>query len=432
MAPVSLEDMFRENKTPVQGFVATGFEKVKEVFQSQFQRGEEVSAQLCIYHRSKQVVDLWASRDDPLYSGDSIQTIWSSTKNLTSLAIVMLVDQKLLKLSDRISKHWPEFGKMGKEDITVADMLRHEGGLPTIEAKLDIQDSFPENLKNNNVGQVLEKEKPHWPEDCKREYHAMTRGAVLQELFRRLDPKGRSIGKFLRDEVFFGLEADIYIGLSEEEQTKKHIADLRAFSATELKECGKKKGRVDLVESVERAGEMPVLEDLWNMPPNLRMKDPMSFWNSIDCRRAEIPSAGGLASARGLAKVANMLAQGGSDYLGAEGHQALHAFPTPGVTFGMSTFFTQGGVNHFEDGPKTPIEVGWGLRHCEGWGLLVPRGLYGWGGFGGSVFVWDLENEIGFAYVPTFLAWYDREKQRGTRLLNTFYACLADPSTPKV
>ena len=29
-----------------------------------------------------------------------------------------------------------------------------------------------------------------------------------------------------------------------------------------------------------------------------RCTDPMSFWNSADCRRAEIPSAGGLASAR--------------------------------------------------------------------------------------------------------------------------------------
>ena len=74
---------------------------------------------------------------------------------------------------------------------------------------------------------------------------------------------------------------------------------------------------------------------------------------------------------RGLAKVANMLSQGAryssksfklilsqhlvtnswfeikiwipglSDYLGAEGHSALHANPTPGVTFDMSTFFTQ-------------------------------------------------------------------------------------------
>jgi len=426
MSAVELDEMFTASEISVQGSVAAGFEKVKDVFQAQFQRGEEISAQLCIYRRGKQVVDLWASRDDPSYSGDSLQTIWSSTKNLTSLAVAMLVDQGFLNFSDRISQHWPEFGQCGKAGITVADMLRHEGGLSTIAAKLDIQDCFPENLRNNRVAQVLEKELPHWPEDCKREYHAITRGAVIQELFRRVDPKGRSIGQFLREELLIDLEADVFIGLSKAEQREKHIADLRAFPAAELKEHGKKKGRLDLAESVERAGEMPILEDIWTTPANLQIKDPMSFWNSTDCRRAEIPSAGGLASARGLAKVANMLCQENGGPLGKKGFSAFHADPTPGVTFGMSTFFTQGGVNHFEDGPKTPMEVGWGLRPCEGWGLLVPRGLYGWGGFGGSVFVWDLENQIGFVYVPTYLAWYDREKQRGTRLLNSFYSCLAD------
>ena len=88
-----------------------------------------------------------------------LQTIWSSTKNLTSLAVAMLVDQGFLNFSDRfdilsygssikfwtscfhrISQHWPEFGQCGKAGITVADMLRHEGGLSTIAAKLDIQD----------------------------------------------------------------------------------------------------------------------------------------------------------------------------------------------------------------------------------------------------------------------------------------------------
>ena len=71
----------------------------------------------------------------------------------------MLVDQGYLNFSDRfdilsygsnnkfwtscfhrISQHWPEFGQYGKAGITVADMLRHEGGLSTIAAKLDIQD----------------------------------------------------------------------------------------------------------------------------------------------------------------------------------------------------------------------------------------------------------------------------------------------------
>ena len=155
--------------------------------------------------------------------------------------------------------------------------------------------SFPENLRNNRVAQVLEKELPHWPEDCRREYHAITRGlifffkrfdifnlafpccniknwkgAVIQELFRRVDPKGRSIGQFLRpvidngmsnvlrdhhshhhhlckvgrngwpsshcrEELLIDLEADVFIGLSEAEQREKHIADLRAFPAAEVR-----------------------------------------------------------------------------------------------------------------------------------------------------------------------------------------------------
>ena len=32
---------------------------------------------------------------------------------------------------------------------------------------------------------------------------------------------------------------------------------------------------------------------------------------------------------------------------------------------------------------------------------------YGWGGYGGSVFLWDPAREVGFAYIPTYLAWWD-------------------------
>ena len=37
----------------------------------------------------------------PIFTIPNSQTIWSSTKNLTSLAVAMLVDQKLLNFSDR-------------------------------------------------------------------------------------------------------------------------------------------------------------------------------------------------------------------------------------------------------------------------------------------------------------------------------------------
>ena len=63
------------------------------------------------------------------------------------------------------------------------------------------------------------------------------------------------------------------------------------------------------------------------------------YWNSVPFRRAELPSAGGLASARGLAAVAGLLAGGG--LLGAGTLASLLDQPSPGTTFGMRTFFTQ-------------------------------------------------------------------------------------------
>ena len=41
----------------------------------------------------------------------------------------------------RVTQHWPEFGEQeGKELITVADAMRHEGGMPQFSQQLDIED----------------------------------------------------------------------------------------------------------------------------------------------------------------------------------------------------------------------------------------------------------------------------------------------------
>jgi hypothetical protein len=46
---------------------------------------------------------------------------------------------------------------------------------------------------------------PSWKQDAagrnKREYHAVTRGLVINEIVRRVDPLGRTVGEFLRAEV---------------------------------------------------------------------------------------------------------------------------------------------------------------------------------------------------------------------------------------
>ena len=143
-----------------------------------------------------------------------------------------LAFQGLLKYTEKISSYWPEFGQNGKEDITVADLLRHEAGLAQFDLPLNVEDTLRginmsrlshfrsfislENIKKNNIGSVIEKLTPHWPEYGPREYHSLTRGWVANEVFRRLEPQGRTIGEYLAEEVAKPLKADVFIGVPQD------------------------------------------------------------------------------------------------------------------------------------------------------------------------------------------------------------------------
>ena len=41
-----------------------------------------------------------------------------------------------MNYTEKIASYWPEFGQNGKENITVADLMRHEGGLPIFHPHL--------------------------------------------------------------------------------------------------------------------------------------------------------------------------------------------------------------------------------------------------------------------------------------------------------
>ena len=47
-----------------------------------------------------------------------------------------------MKYREKISSYWPDFGQNGKEDITVADLLRHEAGLTQFDLPLNIEDTL--------------------------------------------------------------------------------------------------------------------------------------------------------------------------------------------------------------------------------------------------------------------------------------------------
>ena len=93
--------------------------------------------------------------------------------------------------------------------------------------------------------------------------------------------------------------------------------------------------------------------------------------------------------------------------------------------------FMQGGVNYFTTGSNPtrngcgdsdPVDADTGADIAQ----LVPAGMYGWIGYGGCLHLWDPETGVGFAYVPTHLAWYDRGWQRALTCLKALYRCLAD------
>ena len=135
---------------------------------------------------------------------------------LTSILIGVLVDQKVLDYNQKISDIWPEFANNGKEEGTVADLLRHELGLPFLSDSLIVSDCSVENIKANKIGAMIERESYHFQPGEKRDYHLLSRGLIANELVRRVDPKGRTIGEILRYHISQPLGAHVVIGMTEE------------------------------------------------------------------------------------------------------------------------------------------------------------------------------------------------------------------------
>ena len=200
----------------IKGSVAPGYESIKTLYERNMHSLAERNTQLCIYVADQCVVDLHGSAtDDETFSADSLVNVFSSGKSLEALALAMLFDQGLLDYDCPIADYWPEYGKHGKQQTTVADLMRHEAGLAAFDETLEPDALHPHNLTNNALGQVIERQTPAFREgqDQQREYHAVTRGWIAGELFRRIEPDGRTMGQFLREEISQRFGVDVYIGI---------------------------------------------------------------------------------------------------------------------------------------------------------------------------------------------------------------------------
>jgi CubicO group peptidase (beta-lactamase class C family) len=404
----------------VRGTVAPGFESVRDVYEREMRTMAEEHTQLCVYYKGERVVDLWASpADDTRFSADSLVNVFSSGKSLEAIAMAHLVGKGLLDYSAKVADYWPEFAANGKDELTIAQVMRHEGGLAVFRTSLEAEDLHPENIKQNKVGAVIEGHSLQFPSGGRgqREYHAITRGWILNEVFRRVDPSGRTIGEFLREEVHEPLEADVVIGLKEHELERVSKVKPLGFLFLLLESLKPK-----VLGRKIKHGFFQILGRILRLLPGFRhattrgapapykgMKG-IGFFNDPRVAMGETPSAASNCSARGLAKVAAMMAAGGRweqrEVVSEAAWKAMHDEPVEAHMGFAPTNFTRGGVNRFT---AAAANRG-GLERAFNAGR---EGFYGWMGLGGSIFQWHPEHEIGFGFVPTSLHVLDILNERG-------------------
>ncbi|WOJ96986.1 serine hydrolase domain-containing protein [Congregibacter brevis] len=405
----------------IYGTTETGFEAVKQLFTQQMQTLAEENTQLCVYHQGKKVVDLWASKtQDPNFNADSLINVFSSSKSLEAIALASLVAKGLLRYDAKLCDYWPEFQGGGKDDVSVADLMRHEAGLANFDTSIDLDDLLPQGIKANCVGKTIEQQRQHFRALAtgKREYHAITRGWIANELFRRVDPQGRTIGEYLKEDICTPLHADVAIGLDDSGLERTSDVKLLSFGAHILASFRPKIfGRKVLHNFLQLAARMlKILPSLKSSsssqaPAPITGMTSIGIFNDKRMRKGETPSANAHGSARGFARIAAMMAAGGNldgkAYLSRAAWQAMHQNPVPAKMGGViHTRFTQGGVDQF-----LPIEKSSPLLERafnEG-----REGFYGWMGLGGSIFQWHPEAQIGFAFVPSSLHMLDFLNERG-------------------
>jgi CubicO group peptidase (beta-lactamase class C family) len=173
-----------------------------------YETGLHPAIALCVRRRGRVVLDRAighlrgnAPEDSPdaekvPVRHDSLFNFFSASKAVTAMVVHKLDERRALHLDDAVAEYFPEFGRNGKEDITIRQLLTHRAGIPVVkEAKIDVALlTDPERL----LGYLCEA-KPLSVPGRRLAYHALTAGFVLGEVVLRAT--GRDIRHVLREEI---------------------------------------------------------------------------------------------------------------------------------------------------------------------------------------------------------------------------------------
>ncbi len=127
---------------------------------------------------------------------DSLFNMFSASKAVTAMVVHLLDQRGLVHLDDEIAHHIPEFGRHGKESMTIRQVLTHRAGIPAVPGTRIDLDVI---LDPDRVLALLCDARPLSVPGRRLAYHALTGGFIFGEVVRRVT--GRDIRQYLREEV---------------------------------------------------------------------------------------------------------------------------------------------------------------------------------------------------------------------------------------
>ncbi|GAA2046257.1 serine hydrolase domain-containing protein [Catenulispora yoronensis] len=338
----------------IQGSYEQRFAAVAETLAEQLDK-VDLGASVAVFVGGEPVVDIWggyfdAARTTP-WERDTMTTVNSTTKPMTALCALLLIDRGDLDPDAPVARYWPEFAAAGKENVLVRHVLSHTAGLADWPGTMTVDELYDWDACITRLAAAP----PQWEPGTACGYHSMTFGYLIGELVRRIS--GRSLGTYFADEVAGPLGADFHIGLSAQDEHR--VAPLVAPP-----------GLTDEFSSaaaVERDGEPAA--------GGVRVKDA----NSVAWHQAEIPAANGIGNARSAALVQAALGNGGV----ARGARLLSE---AGCERAWRPEFS---------GKDRIITV----EQTYSLGFGVFGTTFGWGGWGGSMVMTDPKSHLTVAYV---------------------------------
>ena len=298
--------------------------------------------------------------------------VFSTTKGLSAMAMALAHSRGLLDFDERVATYWPEFAQNGKESITVRQLLAHQAGLFALDEPIDVA-----LLRDpDRLAALLARQKPAWKPGTRQGYHAMTLGFYESELLRRIDPLHRTLGAYFDDEIASPLGLDLYVRLPESIPNERLATIVHPTP-------------FEILRGFPLALALVAFNPRANIVRALRGSELAEDADRIYARNLEIPSGGGVGTARSIARAYDVFATGGADL--AIRSETLSEILKPAIAPSRGFYDV---CMHTSD---VRYSLGF-MQHGPAW-PFGSKSSFGFPGAGGSLGFADPALGIGYGYV---------------------------------